>query len=105
MGPVRRSFESTVGEVCHRCSSVSPAKHITVPSAATAMRSWLGESLPARFVTELRGEVAKMWTMGASQRTVWETGVAVVVPAPEVSSLNSLISRLGEEASLVESDT
>jgi hypothetical protein len=56
---------------------------------------------------ELRGELAKMLTMGASQRTVCDTGVVVVVPAPEISSLNSLISRFAEaeEASWVESDT
>jgi hypothetical protein len=59
------------------------------------------------FVMELRGALAKTWTMGASQRRTWETGVVVVVPAPEVSSLNSLISRFGdeEEALLVESET
>jgi hypothetical protein len=48
-----------------------------------------------------------MWTTDASQRRACETGIAVVVPAPEVSSLNSFISRFEEEeeASFVESET
>jgi hypothetical protein len=54
---------------------------------------------------EPRGELVKMWTMGAAQRRVWETGVAVVVPAPVVSSLKSLISRFEAEVPLVESET